>query len=298
MLHITPQNNTIEFQLQIENASIENTSTRLIVNAGGENIITPLSIDGEGNCKGTIPLKEEWDGTSGDIKIEVITEGNYFEPFSKKVIFDSIPKTPKAKIEEIILSPSEPIQEFKPQPVITESKNVKKKKTISEVEKPKTFTKKHHQSKKSKPIKKTEPIVQPPRPIVQEKPKKDPVLEIKKPEVKIDNEISNEAKSFFLESKPKTIKKENKIRKKQKSIVQEKSKKEPVLEVKKPEVKKEPVLEVKKPEVKIDSEISNEIKSFFLGNKPKKIIKENKIIKKEEVEESIAKEAENFFKSN
>ena len=122
---------------------------------------------------------------------------------------------------------------------------VKKKKTISEVEKPKTFTKKYHQSKKPKSIKKTEPIVQPPRPIVQEKPKK-----------------------------------------------------EPVLEVKKPEVKKEPVLEVKKPEVKIDSEISNEIKSFFLGNKPKKIIKENKIIKKEEVEESIAKEAENFFKSN
>ena len=245
MLHITPQNNTIEFQLQIENASIENTSTRLIVNAGGENIITPLSIDGEGNCKGTIPLKEEWNGQSGDIKIEVITEGNYFEPFSKKVIFDSIPLTPKAKIEEIILSPSEPKQEVKPQPVITESKNVKKKKTISEVEKPKTFTKKPHQSKKPKFIKKTEPIVQPPRPIVQEKPKKEPVLEIKKPEVK-----------------------------------------------------KEPVLEVKKPEVKIDSEISNEIKSFFLGNKPKKIIKENKIIKKEDVEESIAKEAENFFKSN
>ena len=275
MLHITPQNNTIEFQLQIENASIENTSTRLIVNAGGENLITPLSIDGEGNCKGTIPLKEEWNGQSGDIKIEVITEGNYFEPFSKKVIFDSIPRTPKAKIEEIILSPSKPPQEIKSQPIITESKNVKKKKTISEVEKPKTITKKQNTVKKPKLNKKTEPIIHPPRPIVQEKPKKEPVLEvkkeikkeIKKPEIKIDSEISNEAKSFFLGNKPK-------------------------------KVKKEPVLEVKKPEVEIDSEISNEIKSFFLGNKPKKIIKENKIIKKEEVEESIAKEAENFFKSN
>jgi len=233
MLHITPQNNTIEFQLQIENASIENTSTRLIVNTEGENIITPLSIDNEGNCKGIIPLKEEWNGQSGDIKIEVITEGTYFEPFSKKVIFDSIPLTPKAKIEEIILSPSKPIKKTKQQqPIITESKTIKKKKTISEVEKPKIITKKQNIVKKLKPIKKTEPIVQPPRPIVQETPKKEPVLEIKKPEIVIDNEISNEIKSFFLE------------------------------------------------------------------NKPKKIIKENKKIEKEEVEENIAKEAENFFKSN
>jgi hypothetical protein len=219
MLHITPQNSTIEFQLQIENASIENTSTRLIVNAGEENIISPLSIDNEGNCKGTIPLKEEWNGTSGDIKIEVITEGNYFEPFSKKVIFNSIPVTPKAKIEEIILSPSKPPQEIIPQPIITESKNIKKKKTIT---------------------KKQNIVIKPKSPAI-----------------------------------PKVT--------------------EPFSPSKKP--KKEPVLEFKKPKVEINNEISKEIKSFFLENKPKTVIKENKTVIKEKVEENITKEAESFFKS-
>jgi hypothetical protein len=67
MLHITPQNNTIEFQLQIENASLKETSTRLIVNTKNENIISSLSIDDKGNCKGIIPLKEEWNGQTGKV---------------------------------------------------------------------------------------------------------------------------------------------------------------------------------------------------------------------------------------
>ena len=220
MLHITPQNNTIEFQLQIENASIENTSTRLIVNTGDENIITPIFIDSEGNCKGTIPLKEEWDGKSGDIKIEVITEGNYFEPFSKKVIFDSIPKTPKAKIEEIILSPSNKNHSPSIQPIIKESKNIKNKPSISKIETPKKTTK-----------------------------------------------------------KPNSIR-ENKF-----------------IEKKKPIIKEQTTPKLLKPEVKINSEISNEVKSFFLENERKKIIKENKTIKTEEIKENIAKEAKDFFKS-
>ena len=232
MLHITPQNNTIEFQLQIENASIENTSTRLIVNTGDENIITPISIDNEGNCKGTIPLKEEWNGQPGDIKIEVITEGNYFEPFSKKVIFDSIPKTPKAKIEEIILSPSMKTPTPNPQPIIKESKDVKKKSSISKIGTPKKITKKPNPIRENKLIEKKKPTIQPSRPIVKEK------------------------------SNPK------------------------------------PIVELKKPEVKINKEISNEVKSFFLRNKKKETIKENKIIKKEEIKENIAKEAKDFFKSN
>jgi hypothetical protein len=232
MLHITPQNNTIEFQLQIENASIENTSTRLIVNTGDENIITPISIDNEGNCKGIIPLKEEWNGKSGDIKIEVITEGNYFEPFSKKVIFDSIPNTPKAKIEEIILSPSPKTPSPSVQPIIKESKDVKKKPLISKIETPKKITKKQNLTRKNKFIIDRKPTIQPPKPIV------------------------------------------------------------------KKEIKKEPILELNKPEVKINNEISNEVKSFFLENKNKKTIKENKEIKNKDIEENVAKEAKDFFKSN
>lgn len=232
MLHITPQNNTIEFQLQIENASIENTSTRLIVNTGDENIITPITIDNEGNCKGIIPLKEEWDGKSGDIKIEVITEGNYFEPFSKKVIFDSIPKTPKAKIEEIILSPSTKNPSPSIQPIIKESKNVKKKSSISKIETSKKLTKKSNSIRENKFIEKKKPTIQPSKPIVKEKPNPKPIVELKKPEVRIDKEISEEVKSFFLE------------------------------------------------------------------NENKNIIKENKIIKKEEIKENVAKEAKDFFKSN
>ena len=103
MLKITPQNNSIEFQLKVENASLQKTSTRLIVEVNNTNTIIPLLIDKDGLCKGDIPLNESWDGKKGKIKIEVIAEGSYFEPFNKEVEFEKIPKTPKASIQEITL---------------------------------------------------------------------------------------------------------------------------------------------------------------------------------------------------
>jgi hypothetical protein len=236
MLHITPQNNTIEFQLQIENASLKETSTRLIVNTKNENIISSLSIDDKGNCKGIIPLKEEWNGQTGKVKIEVIAEGTYFEPFSKEVIFDSIPKAPKAKINEIILSPSKPKLPPKSTPIIKEVKDNNKKIIL---DKPKTVSK---PKITKKPISKS--LI---RKKTIEKPK--PILKTPKPE--------------------------------------------PVLEY----VKPKPILKTPKPEFKIESEISNEVKSFFSSNKPKKIIKENKIKNTKKIEENITKEAKNFFKS-
>ena len=106
MLKITPQNNSIEFQLKVENASLQKTSTRLIVEVNNTNTIIPLLIDKDGTCKGDIPLNESWDGKKGKIKIEVIAEGSYFEPFNKEVEFENIPKTPKASIQEIKLQKS------------------------------------------------------------------------------------------------------------------------------------------------------------------------------------------------
>lgn len=106
MLKITPQNNSIEFQLKVENASLQKTSTRLIVEVNNTNTIIPLLIDKDGTCKGDIPLNEAWDGKKGKIKIEVIAEGSYFEPFNKEVEFEKIPKTPKASIQEIKLQKS------------------------------------------------------------------------------------------------------------------------------------------------------------------------------------------------
>jgi hypothetical protein len=117
MLQITPLNNTIEFKLQVENASIKDTSTRLIIELKDDNLIVPLSIDKYGNCKGIIPLNENWDGKKGNIKIEVITEGNYFQPFEKNVIFEGLNTKPKATINEVTFK-NHPLTTLKVNPFV------------------------------------------------------------------------------------------------------------------------------------------------------------------------------------
>jgi hypothetical protein len=100
MLKITPKNNIIEFQLEVENASLDNTSTRLVVEVEGKHTIIPLQVDSLGKCQGEIPLQENWNGKEGNIKLEVIAESTYFTPFEKTVLFSDLKLTPSAVVKK------------------------------------------------------------------------------------------------------------------------------------------------------------------------------------------------------
>lgn len=152
MLKITPKNNIIEFQIELENSTINETSTRLIVKVGDDSDIVPLSLDSNGNVKGEIPLKENWDGKRGNIIIEVITSDVYFSPFEQEVIFEDIPKSPKATIKEITLTSKKPTikeeskikinQKIEEKEVVKKEVTLKPKPTVQEVKKPKNISSK------------------------------------------------------------------------------------------------------------------------------------------------------------
>jgi hypothetical protein len=152
MLKITPKNNIIEFQIELENSTINETSTRLIVKVGDDSDIVPLSLDSNGNVKGEIPLKENWEGKRGNIIIEVITSDVYFSPFEQEVIFEDIPKSPKATIKEITLTSKKSTikeeskvkinQKIEGKEMVKKEVTLKPKPTIQEVRKPKNISSK------------------------------------------------------------------------------------------------------------------------------------------------------------
>lgn len=167
MLKITPKNNIIEFQIELENSTINETSTRLIVKVGDDSDIVPLSLDSSGNVKGEIPLKEDWEGKRGNIIIEVITSDVYFSPFEQEVIFEDIPKSPKATIKEITLTSKKPTikeenkikinqkieEEVIKKEVVKKEVTLKPKPPVQETKKPKNISSKVDQEVVNKMIK-------------------------------------------------------------------------------------------------------------------------------------------------
>lgn len=126
MLEISPKNNTIEFQLEVENTTIDQVSSRLVVEVDNDAILIPLNTSYDGVVNGKIALKEEWEGKIGRLKLEVINENNYFVPFEKTVYFKNIPQTTKTPVREVKSTPqpsftskpvAKPITEHKKSPV-------------------------------------------------------------------------------------------------------------------------------------------------------------------------------------
>jgi hypothetical protein len=129
MLKITPSNNLIEFQLQVENASLDKTTARIILEINDTNTIIPMEMDSDGKCTGEIPLKEEYEGKIGDIDIEIIANDTFFKPFTKKVIFEGIPKQPKITIKELKFGSTEkekPVKPIKEIKVVMEKPKIEK----------------------------------------------------------------------------------------------------------------------------------------------------------------------------
>lgn len=126
MLEISPKNNTIELQLEVENTTIDQVSSRLIVEVDDNMVLIPLNTSYDGVVNGKIPLKEEWEGKIGRLKLEVINENNYFVPFEKTVFFTNIPQITKSPVKEVrSVQPVQPAPRPKPiaKPIIEHKKS-------------------------------------------------------------------------------------------------------------------------------------------------------------------------------
>ena len=111
MLEIRPNNNFIEFQLEVENTTLDKVTPRLVVEINNTINIIPLTVNENGIVKGDILLKEEWDNQEGKIKLEIINESNYFIPFESKVRFFDI-KTSKTDLIKEVKIKSKPTIKF------------------------------------------------------------------------------------------------------------------------------------------------------------------------------------------
>lgn len=105
MLEIGSKNNILEFKLEVENTTMDQITSRLIVEVDDNITLIPLYTAFDGMVKGSIPLKEEWEGKGGYIKLEVINENNYFIPFEKPVVFRNIESSIKTSVKSVKTQP-------------------------------------------------------------------------------------------------------------------------------------------------------------------------------------------------
>lgn len=124
MLVITPKSNLIEFQLKLENATLQETTARMVVEVGDTTTVIPLEIADGGWVVSELPLNENWDSQKGNISLEVIAKNTYFKPFTREVMFEGIESTKPAILEVAIDLDDEP----KPKRVIDVAK---RKKSVS-----------------------------------------------------------------------------------------------------------------------------------------------------------------------
>lgn len=88
MITITPNNNNIEFQLEVRNLNINKTTPRLVLEVAGKTLNIPLKIDNKGICSGVIPFSSAFSGKKGNLSIEVISENFYFKPYETQILFE------------------------------------------------------------------------------------------------------------------------------------------------------------------------------------------------------------------
>lgn len=90
MLVINPENNLIEFQLKLENATLQETSARMLIEVEDSTTVVPLEISDGGWVVGELPLNEAWDSKKGIISLEVIAKNTFFKPFTREVMFEGL----------------------------------------------------------------------------------------------------------------------------------------------------------------------------------------------------------------
>ena len=102
--------NLFECDIQLEGASLNDASARLIVESDGTNLLYNGEIDSQGNCKINIPKLKNIIKENGNIKLEVIADDMYFNPWNSE--FDL--KASKKLTVEVKQQTKTPIIESKP----------------------------------------------------------------------------------------------------------------------------------------------------------------------------------------
>ena len=95
-------------EINLTGASLTNAKSRIIVSSDVVNIMFEGKVDSSGKC--TVPIKKLQgllpEGTTGDIKLEVIADDTYFQPWSSNFIVEASKKITvevKSQSEEVIL---------------------------------------------------------------------------------------------------------------------------------------------------------------------------------------------------
>jgi|TARA_R100000081_G_C4702463_1_gene108365 hypothetical protein len=81
-------------EINLTGASLTNAKSRIIVSSDVANIMFEGNVDSSGKC--TVPIKKLQgllpEGTTGDIKLEVIADDTYFQPWSSNFIVEASKK--------------------------------------------------------------------------------------------------------------------------------------------------------------------------------------------------------------
>tara|TARA_R100000152_G_C6756093_1_gene179872 strand:+ start:839 stop:1390 length:552 start_codon:yes stop_codon:yes gene_type:complete len=117
----TDKQETFECKIFLEGASLKKATSRIVVETEYLNLMFEGTIDKDGNCK--VPIKKLrgllGENDTGKIKLEVIAEDTYFNPWESDFIVDTA-KRIKVEIKE---QNTPNIKKSKPKMVIKEVKH-------------------------------------------------------------------------------------------------------------------------------------------------------------------------------
>ena len=121
----TDKSEIFECKITLEGASLKDASSRIVVNTPDLKLMFEGTIDNQGNCK--IPIRKLrgllGENDKGTMKLEVIAEDTYFEPWNSDFIID----TSKKINVEVKGQQNKPITETKkskkPKMVVTKVKH-------------------------------------------------------------------------------------------------------------------------------------------------------------------------------
>ena len=121
--------NLFECDIQLEGASLNDASARLIIESEGTNLMYKGDIDSQGNCKISVPKLKNIIKENGNLKLEVIADDMYFNPWNSEFNL----KASKKLTVEVKQQKKTPIIESKPKVkvnIIDETPKKSKRKVV------------------------------------------------------------------------------------------------------------------------------------------------------------------------
>ena len=150
-LYIDKKEN-FECQLKLEGASLKDAKSRMIVESNNFNLMFDGTIDNSGKC--VVPISRLKgllsEGTKGTMKLEVIAEDTYFQPWESKFTVDTKQKlTVEVKEQASNKQPRMIVTEIKKDPVgnlvkLFKQNNITAKEIIKRKEKLIPIIKEYH----------------------------------------------------------------------------------------------------------------------------------------------------------